>query len=279
MERLGDPLMRILHFVTTHIQMRNRGESKVTAHNLGQIGRKQAGMTEACSQHVARSDSVADSQDGLKCERLLHFFFAISFALMACACVAPPEELMEKIYTRAEMEALCSQRPKRCVDIGDKLYFIDEGFVFSYNPIGLKEYIDGYNVSEIVAYKNSLVALRENGQIFLYAIEKSDWIKIGNSAKSIVSNDTDLVALTKNGEIWAYLGEPGDLQIVYIPTIIFIDDIPTIIFIPTVGGREVAFEEVDIPDTAIGLGVRGGDIVIELERGELLTLRDGRVQR
>ena len=57
--------------VTTHTSKKNRSKSKVSAHNLGQIEGKQAGATEACSQHVAGSDSVADPQDGLKCEHLL----------------------------------------------------------------------------------------------------------------------------------------------------------------------------------------------------------------
>ncbi len=50
--------------------MKNCDKSKVSAHNLDQIGGKQTGATEACFQHVERSDSVADSQDGLKCEQL-----------------------------------------------------------------------------------------------------------------------------------------------------------------------------------------------------------------
>ena len=49
---------------------KNHDKSKVTALNLGQIGGKQVGATEVCSKHIARSDSVADSQDGLKCEQL-----------------------------------------------------------------------------------------------------------------------------------------------------------------------------------------------------------------
>ncbi len=48
----------------------DESKSKVSAHNLGQVGGKQDGATEACSLHVARSDSVADSQDGVKCEQL-----------------------------------------------------------------------------------------------------------------------------------------------------------------------------------------------------------------
>ena len=50
--------------VTTH------DKSKVSAHNLGQIGGKQVGTTEACFLHIARSDNEADSQDGLKYEHL-----------------------------------------------------------------------------------------------------------------------------------------------------------------------------------------------------------------
>ena len=52
--------------VTAHTSI---GESsKVTTHNLGQIGLKQDRATEACSLHAARSEGEADAQDGLKCE-------------------------------------------------------------------------------------------------------------------------------------------------------------------------------------------------------------------
>ncbi len=52
----------------SHILTKNYNENRISAHNLGQIGGKQTGATEACSLHVARSDSAADPQDGLKCE-------------------------------------------------------------------------------------------------------------------------------------------------------------------------------------------------------------------
>ncbi len=51
--------------------MKKHNKSKVTACNLGQIGMKQDRTTEACSEHAARSDGEAESQDGLKCEKLL----------------------------------------------------------------------------------------------------------------------------------------------------------------------------------------------------------------
>ena len=79
--RYLDPHNLILSFeqFSTHYNSKeNRDKSRVTAHNLGQIGGKQAGATEACSQHVAGSDSVADSQDGLKCEQLQIDLFIIT---------------------------------------------------------------------------------------------------------------------------------------------------------------------------------------------------------
>ena len=58
---------------TTHTLKKNHDKSRVSAHNLGQDLRgKQVGATEACFQHVAGSDNVADSLDGLKCEHLLN---------------------------------------------------------------------------------------------------------------------------------------------------------------------------------------------------------------
>ena len=50
---------------------KNYDKSKVSVHNLGQIEGRQAGATEACFLHVARSDSAVDPQNGLKCEHLL----------------------------------------------------------------------------------------------------------------------------------------------------------------------------------------------------------------
>ena len=48
----------------------NHNKSKGSAHSLGRPGVKRDRATEACSQHVARSDGEAEPQDGLKCEQL-----------------------------------------------------------------------------------------------------------------------------------------------------------------------------------------------------------------
>ena len=52
------------------IQIKNCDISTVTIYSLGQIGVKQAGATEAYSLYAARSDSVAEAQDGLKYKQL-----------------------------------------------------------------------------------------------------------------------------------------------------------------------------------------------------------------
>ncbi len=56
--------------ITAHTQTKNFDKSKVTVHNLGQIGMKRDRATEAYQEYAARSDGEAESQDGLKCEQL-----------------------------------------------------------------------------------------------------------------------------------------------------------------------------------------------------------------
>ncbi len=58
---------RLVHFPSP---TKNCDKSRVSAHNLGQIGGSRTGATEAYSQYAAGRDSVAGLQDGLKCEQL-----------------------------------------------------------------------------------------------------------------------------------------------------------------------------------------------------------------
>ncbi len=90
--------------VGAHTQEKKFDKSKVTAQNLGQIGRKQDRATEVCSLHIARSDGEAEPhgvarkatsddcpdgqcrsrmrrQDGLKCEQLQKMKYAILAAI------------------------------------------------------------------------------------------------------------------------------------------------------------------------------------------------------
>ena len=56
--------------ITTHTLKQERVCSTITARNLGQIGLKRGGATEAYDQYAAGSDNEADARDGLKCEQL-----------------------------------------------------------------------------------------------------------------------------------------------------------------------------------------------------------------
>ena len=105
-------------------------KSRVSAHNLGQIGGKQAGATEACSQHVARSDSVADSQDGLKCEHLLRPFE--HFQQLAHELEDTPHSVYPGFLGLAEGNPTADWIDKVCVP---KLYLLmgDDNFLQFHN--------------------------------------------------------------------------------------------------------------------------------------------------
>ncbi len=79
-----------MKIVITHTSEKNRNKSRVTVHNLGQIGVKRNRATEAYQEYAAGSDGEAELQDGLKCEQLLKIILlvmAFSFGLSAEALV------------------------------------------------------------------------------------------------------------------------------------------------------------------------------------------------
>ena len=127
----------------------------------------------------------------------------------------------------------------------------------------------GSRVVEMISYKDAIVALRQNGKIFISQTDKAlDWIEIGNRTVQIEADGSNLFALTQKNEIWAYEGQPGDMQIVLVPMTTIVGKTTVITLIPTLGGREVAFEK-----TKIG-NVR---TFIKEERTEhlIITQRDG----
>ena len=125
--------------VTTYTPEKSYAKSKVSAHNLGQIGGKQAGATEACSQHVARSDSVVDSQDGLKCEHLLKKFLMFSalavFPLFSSQAQSTNLERLEKTvlnlgtYVMTQWETAKEEDRKAHLDglFGEIFSLLDSG--------------------------------------------------------------------------------------------------------------------------------------------------------
>ena len=68
-------------YVTTHTSKQELVRSTVTARNLGQIGLKRGGATEAYDQYAAGSDNEADARNGLKCEQL-HFYLEITTSIV-----------------------------------------------------------------------------------------------------------------------------------------------------------------------------------------------------
>ena len=207
--------------------------------------------------------------------KLIKLFVFISVFLSITACPRPDDELMNKEYSYEEIQnEICDANRKHCVELGNALYFIEEGFLFKFDKnLNRKEYAKGFDVKEIVEYGGAAVALQEDGDIYLQAYDdkgRSEFVSIGNRAVSIESNNLDLVALV-NGTVWAYRGEPGDLRITY--NVTFISNGQgglTTITTPTVGGREVAFEKSEFTNVR-SVDKEGNSIIIQLESGDTFS--------
>ena len=109
----------------------NYDQNRISAHNLGQIGGKQVGATEACWKPRAGSDSVADPQDGLKCEQLngiynmgtgqARTFFDLVSNIFKAMELSPRIEFIDmplslrnqyQYYTQAKMQKYCKLCPQ-----------------------------------------------------------------------------------------------------------------------------------------------------------------------
>ena len=93
-----------------------------------------------------------------------------------------------------------------------------------------------------------------------------------SSMKSIVSNDIHLAALAKNGDDWAFLGFPGKAKFTSIRTY----DNMTNELALEINGHKIAFKKVDTPANTdvISISVEESDIVMELENGDYLPLKN-----
>lgn len=175
------------------------------------------------------------------------------FSLIACNQVPP--ELLEKRYSQDQlMEQICST-PKQCAETDSEIWFIDQGYLFSYDKKSwTKSYKKGFDVKMIVNYKGVFVGLQFDGDVYITAKDESgslEWHSIGNNGSEIFVVNNDLVALTFNKELWRYKGTIGELIWTFVP--ILIPQIVscgkncstttfTTIIVPTVAGREIAFE-------------------------------------
>lgn len=189
-------------------------------------------------------------------------FAVVSFlaVILLVGCNQVPSELMAKQYTEDQlMEQICSQ-PKQCADADSEIWFIDQGFLFSYEKKSwTKSYKNGFEVKMILNYKGVMVGLQFDGDIYISVKgEEGDreWLSVGNSATEIFTAKNDLVALTVNNELWRYKGSPGELIWTYVPimipyTISCGQNCSTIayntIIVPTIAGRQIAFENTGLP--------------------------------
>ncbi len=112
----------------------NYDKSKITGHNLGQIGGKRDRATEACLEHAAGSDGEADSQDGLKCEQLspLQSIRGISHKVALIAALVGISQFVIALVDFQFNLALESALP----DKGDQTQFLGN-FYSSINTLAL----------------------------------------------------------------------------------------------------------------------------------------------
>lgn len=150
------------------------------------------------------------------------------------------------------------------VEAGGRLYFLDGGRVFVTVPgSGQAAYLeDSSSVTALVAYRDQLIALRDNGKIYVWT-PRREWVKIGNSAASILNAGDDLLALTRSGEVWVYQGAPGPADITYMYIPLTIGDVTTQQMYPVINGHRVAFTDTKIRGVArIEPDGRGGALIV-----------------
>ena len=119
------------------------------------------------------------------------------------------------------------------------------------------------NVKSVHPYRGQIVALRNNGDVYLWRTQEKDLIKLGSFVRKLLVFEEDtLVVLKESGELWVFQGRPGDPIVTYITTLMPGPNGTSIpMMIPSYGGRREAFL-----DTAISgvesMVARDDDILI-----------------
>ena len=156
------------------------------------------------------------------------------------------------------------------------LYFVDQKYLFKFDKITEnKEFIDGFDVKEIVEYNGYLVGLQYHGDIWLLCqvdkdryiwppdqTDKNDpkqWIQIGNNTLTIESHGLNLVALTNEGEVWSHQIGFKDVRITTLKKQRFLLN-------GYERGKHVAFDKTRFTDVQ-ALYNNGDYIIIEFKTG------------
>ena len=182
-------------------------------------------------------------------------------------------------YTKADYDQNPQSQKMVFRSQNQELIVIDEGRIFRKSrDTGFEwHYIKETSlVQAILLYRKSLIALRNNGDVFLLVEQENkeeEWFEIGNSARKILATDQDLFALVKD-QLWIYQGAPGEeiLTFTMIPMTTYINNMPVTNFImtPMSGGRKVAFQKSSVKDLS--------DIALDLENQDVkLTWTSGAI--
>jgi hypothetical protein len=174
----------------------------------------------ARAQHVGPSGLTAPSRD----QTDLAAAFSYAQAAVEHAQLAAKEastDAKKSPFSYSREDARANAESQTSVFSGRTQYFIDHGDVFEKNLDTSKvarvphaEYVQA-----ILLFKNALVALQTDGNIWIRHPFAEEWLRIGTNARRILATDEDLIAVTSDGglplpmhldELWIYKGKPAD---------------------------------------------------------------------
>lgn len=164
-----------------------------------------------------------------------------------------------------------SRLPREAVArVGDTTYVIDAGRIYARHASGASERLpDSADVRALVSYRGQLVAMQNDGDIFLWGAKQREWLSIGSNGVQLLTDGDSLVARTDNNQLWVYRGTPGDWEITLTPmSAVGANGQPTINMVPMVSGREIAFTDSGMRDVVNIANRADGAIVIKLASGE-----------
>ena len=215
-------------------------------------------------------------------KKLLLVILLHPYSFGACSSAWNPlnwfkKPTISRDYTKADYDQNPQSQKIVFKSQNQELIVIEEGRLFRKSKNTKFEWSYIKNISKVKAillYKNTLVALRNNGDIFLLTEQErqqGEWLKIGDSARKILATSQDLFALIKD-QLWIYKGAPGEEIITYvqIPIVNYVNNIPITTFIttPMSEGREVAFQKSSIEGlTDIVLDQKNQDVSLVFENG------------
>lgn len=139
-------------------------------------------------------------------------------------------------------------------------------------------------VEDILVYKGKLIALKSNGEVLLLNEDSEPgegrWLSVARSTEKIVTDGSDLFALTvtksffragEQREVRVFKGSPGELiwtlSTIQVPYPCGQQICMNTVITPTVAGRQISFESIDIEDVE-DLVVDGDDVFAVTANGD-----------